>query len=475
MNRRTLLHQGACAIAAGLIPKQILLAEGEISPAMATLSSYMSEAGNRPLPEAVTREAVHHILDTIAAMVSGTRLPPGQRAIAFARASAGKGLSTVVGSSLLCGPVDAALVNAELAQSDESDDVYGGGGPHPGAAIVPAVLAVGELTGASGARFVRAVTLGYDIGVRALQTVGSGFKETHNLVGTMGAAAAAGCVLNLNPQQMRWLLDYSIQQAGAETPSWRRDTEHVEKSFVFAGMPARNGVTAALLVRSGWSAVDDTLSGPDNFVQYYAPRGGPEPMIRQLGERFDVTVTALKKWTTGGGTQSPLDALASLLKRHPFEPAQVRQVVVRAGTSSARAVDNSEMPDISLQHLIAVMLIDKTVSFAAAHDRARMNDPAVRRERAKVQLIADDDLERLLPRRVAIVDVTLTDGTQLTERVEAVRGTPENPMTREEVVAKARDLMTPVLGAPNTTSLINKILAIDTLKDIRALRPLLQK
>jgi 2-methylcitrate dehydratase PrpD len=138
-------------------------------------------------------------------------------------------------------------------------------------------------------------------------------------------------------------------------------------------------------------------------------------------------------------------------------------------------VNNRDIPDICLQHMVAVMLLDKTASFAAAHDKPRMQDPAVLRERAKVQLIGDDDLERRLPQREAILEVTFTDGTKLTEHVTAVRGTVENPMPREEVVAKARDLMAPVLGAATTASLIEKVLAIENVKDIRELRPLLQR
>jgi 2-methylcitrate dehydratase PrpD len=271
------------------------------------------------------------------------------------------------------------------------------------------------------------------------------------------------------------LLDYGAQQAGAGIGSWRRDTEHIEKGFVFGAMPARNGVMAALLVHSGWSGVNDVLSGQENFVLSYAPKTDPAGLIKQLGERYDVTLTTLKKWTTGGPIQSPLDAMENLLKRHPFEADQVRQIVVRAATSAAFTVDNRELPDICLQHIIAVMLIDKTVSFRAAHDKQRMQDPAVLRERAKVQLIADEELERLIPKRVAVVEVTLTDGTRLIERVEAVRGTPENPMSRDEVVAKARDLMTPVLGAASCTALIDKVFELENVKDIRELRALLQK
>jgi len=80
-----------------------------------------------------------------------------------------------------------------------------------------------------------------------------------------------------------------------------------------------------------------------------------------------------------------------------------------------------------------------------------------------------------LPRREAIVEVTVTDGTKLTEHVEAVRGTPANPMPRNEVVTKCRDLIAPVLGAATTTSLIEKVLSLENTKNIRELSPLLQR
>ena len=121
------------------------------------------------------------------------------------------------------------------------------------------------------------------------------------------------------------------------------------------------------------------------------------------------------------------------------------------------------------------MLIDKTVSFKSAHDLARMKDSAVLRQRAKVQLIPDEELEKRMPQREAIVDVVLNNGTRLTEHVDAVRGAFNNPMTREEVVAKARDLINPVLGAATSTKLIDAVLALESVKNIRDLRPLLQK
>jgi 2-methylcitrate dehydratase PrpD len=230
-----------------------------------------------------------------------------------------------------------------------------------------------------------------------------------------------------------------------------------------------------LLVQAGATGVDDVLSGKDNFLADYAPQADPAKLIEKLGERYEVSRTNIKKWTVGSPIQAPLDALEIILKRHPLDPDQVQTITVRVATSEASIVSNREMPDICMQHMIAVMLLDKTASFKAAHDKPRMQDPAVLRQRSKVQLMPDGDLERQLPARVAIVEVTLTDGTRLTETVTAVRGTAQNPMPRDEVIAKCRDLMTPILGADRCSRLIDTVLNLERLKSVRELRPLLQR
>jgi len=246
-----MLRGAGAGVALAALPKPPALA-ADSGSVMATLAGYLSEAHQRALPDPVIQAAKHHILDTVAAMISGSELPPGRQAIKFARAMSGQKVATVAASQVLCGTIDAAFANGELAHSDESDDDYTEGGAHPGCAVIPAALALGEQFGISGTHFISAVTLGYDIGMRAYKTLDKrSLKETHGLVGTMGAAAAGGCVVKLSPQQMRWLLDYAAQQAGAGIGAWREDTEHIEKGFLFGAMSARNGVTAALLVESG--------------------------------------------------------------------------------------------------------------------------------------------------------------------------------------------------------------------------------
>ena len=198
-------------------------------------------------------------------------------------------------------------------------------------------------------------------------------------------------------------------------------------------------------------------------------------LVAALGERYEVVNTDIKKWTVGTPIQAPLDAIENLRAQRAFDADDVTSVVVRLAPTVGAVVNNRDIPDICLQHMVAVMLIDKTASFHAAHDKARMADPEVLRQRAKVTYVPDESLAALLPARVAVVEVVLADGMKLSDRVEAVRGTVRNPMPREEVVAKALDLIAPVLGSSTARKLVDATLAIETLRDIRELRPLLQR
>jgi len=447
---------------------------------MQTLSDYMAAAGSRPLPDEATEHAKHHLLDTLASMISGSELLPGQAAQRYIGAHGGKGVATIAGTMLTAAPADAALANGVMAHADETDDSHNASRSHPGCAIVPAALAVGEELGIDGARLLRAVTLGYDVGTRVVMAMGGAefsyesSLATHSIAGTFCAAAAAACAAALNARQMRWALDYTAQQSSGIV-AWRRDTDHVEKAFVFGGMTARNGVTAALVVRSDWNGVEDIFSGADNFFQAYAPKAKPERLVEKLGEKYEVVQTDIKKWTVGSPIQGPLDAIEAIRNKRSFEADQVRRVTVRLAPSVAAVVDNRDIPDICLQHMVAVMLVDKTVSFHAAHDKPRMQDGAVLRERAKVELVRDGELVQFLPVRVTVVELELPDGTRLSERISAVRGTPRNPMSRTEVMEKARDLTAPILGREKSKELIDTVYAVETVTDVRSLRPLLQR
>lgn len=469
---------GARKPAAGTSPAPDAQAPDAVSPITRELSEYIASALARPLPAEVAEKAKCQLLDTLAAMVSGSRLLPGQRAIAYVRAQGGRRQATVVGSRIVTTAANAALAGGMSAHADETDDSHAGGRFHPGCAIVPAALATAELADRDGASLLGALALGYDIGARFVMALGLGGAyarphSTHSLGGLFGAAAAAGALLGLEARRVRFQLSYAVQQASG-LAYWMRDPDHIEKAFDFGGMPARAGVAAATMVAAGFTGVEDPLAGEHTFFEAFAQTPRPEALVEGLGGRFEVMGASIKKWAAGAPIQAALDALETLMRAHGLDAEDVADLTVRLPDDRSHLVDDRDVPSLCAQHLLAVLLQDGALGFAAAHDRERMRDPAVLALRTRIRLLPDATLTRALPPRQAIVEITTRDGRELREHARAVRGTPANPMDRREVEAKALDLLAPVLGAERARALADQVWRIDRLSAVRALRPLLQ-
>ena len=265
-------------------------AQSQISPVMRELSAYIAAALRKPLPSAVVEKTKHHILDTFAAMISGSRLAPGKKAITYVKTLGGVKESCVIGSNIVTTAVNAALANGMLAHADETDDSHAPSLTHPGCGIVPAALAMAEREERNGTALLRAVALGYDVGCRLTQSLDAyQFREdghsTHSFGPMFGAAAAAGALASLRERQVRHLLSYTAQQASGIS-CWMRDGEHVEKAFDFGGMPARNGVAAATMVAHGFTGVDDVFAGERNFFVAYGRKPDPDSTDAQTRRRL---------------------------------------------------------------------------------------------------------------------------------------------------------------------------------------------
>jgi 2-methylcitrate dehydratase PrpD len=441
------------------------------------LARYMVEARSRNLPADVAREAKHRILDTLAAMVSGARLKPGEMAIRYARAQGGVAEATVVATDLRTTAVNAALANGMFAHADETDDFEPVTKAHPGSAVVPAALAMAEREGSSGLALLHAVALGYDLCCRFLLALGpdlvrGSHRSAEGTSSTMGAVGSAAALARLDEKAMRHALSYAAQQVSGIW-SWVRDAEHVEKAFDFSGMGARNGVTAAIMAQMGFSGVRDVLDGEHNALIALSGDPKPEEMVAGLGSRYFVTETAIKPYSVGYPIQAPLDAFLRLHREHGLTTDNVERIVVRLPEDGARVVNDRSMPDVNCQHIISLALVDGTVSFEGSHSYERMKDPEVRAVKERVQLIADRALMDRAAPRSGRVEVTLKDGRTVSHFTRHAPGTKENPLDTESVNAKARVLMVPVLGAAKTEEVIRRVNALEALSDLRELRPFL--
>jgi 2-methylcitrate dehydratase PrpD len=437
----------------------------------------MSEARERDLPPEVVQAAKHRILDTLAAMVSGAHLKPGEMAIRYARSQGGAAEASVLTTDIRTSAVNAALANAMFGHADETDDFHPTTKAHPGCAVVPAALAFGEREGSTGTELIRAVTLGYDLCCRFLLALDADLvRKTHRSAegtsSTLGAVGAAAALAKLDEEKMRYALSYACQQVSGLW-SWVRDAEHVEKAFDFSGMGARNGVTAAIMAQIGFSGVWDIFDCEHNVLQALSTNAHPEEMVADLGSRYYVAETAIKPFSVGYPIQAPLDAFLQLQREHGLNVDNVKSIVVRLPEDGARVVNDRSMPDVNCQHIIAVALVKGGVSFEDSHSYEQMKDAKIRAAKARVQLIADPALMDPEAPRSGRVEVMLDDGRMVSHFTRHAPGTKENPLDTDSVNAKARMLMEPVLGASKTQEIIRRVNTAETLGNVRELRPFL--
>jgi 2-methylcitrate dehydratase PrpD len=447
-----------------------------VSPVTTALADYVAKALDRELPAAVVARTKLHVLDTLAAMVSGSRLKPGEFAARYVDSLGGKPQAMVIGTGIVTSAVHAALANAMAAHADETDDTNPIGPFHAGCGAVSAALAAAELAGRTGDDMLRAVALGYDIGARLIISLGAGGTRRHSsscLTTTFVAAAAAAAMLRLDPRQVRHAFSYAGQQASG-IGYWERDREHMEKAFDFGGMGARNGVMAATMVAFGFTAVEDPFSGSQSVFTALADNPAPGQLVAELGTRFEVFNTTIKKWCVGSPLQSVLDSVAVLLDDPAVRAGNIKSIAVDIPTDSLRIVDNSTIPDLCLQHLVALMIADRGATFASVHDVARMRDPGVLAIRRLVQVVPSEELQAAVPARQAIVRIETADGRSLSHRTYVVRGTARNPMDAKEVEAKALDLTAPILGTARANELIATVNNLDRFGPVSGLRRLLQ-
>jgi 2-methylcitrate dehydratase PrpD len=431
-----------------------------------SLVEYMLAARQAKLPAEVVQKGKSHILDSLAAIVSGSRLKPGQLGLQHARAQGGKEECSVLGTNFKTTPIVAAFANGMSAHADETDD--SNSQLHPGCAIVPAAWAIAESQNNNGDALLRAVILGYDIGFRFHQA----FEPRSTSFGaTFGASAAAGALAELNALELCYLVSYAAQQASGSR-AWVGDDDHIEKAFDYAGMPARNGVTAALLIKSGFTGNRDVLEGDQGIIKTYAPCD-PKKLLAELGQRFTITSCLVKKYPVGSPMMETVDAMLTLISKQPIRAEDVEKIIVRIPASGARTVNNRHMPDVNVQYMVSAILVDGKLTFESAHDYERFKNPRVLSLKKKVQLVGDEEMERSGPRFQGLVEITLKNGKTLREHVINCRGRPENPMDPEEVEKKAAWLMEPVLGKSKADQIIEASRRFETVDSVRGLSGLL--
>jgi len=443
-----------------------------LTAATAALSAYAADARRRDVPDDVKEAVRLHLLDTFAAIVSGSRLTAGIAGRRYALTTQGTGAS-LLGSAISSDPVSAAIANGMSAHADESDDSHETSLTHPGCGILPPALVAAELAPSSGTELERALALGYDVTGRVgevLCDVMSPFRSslaTHAWGPLFGGGFAAGSLSRFDAERFVTLLSYLIQEASGVT-TWTLDQQHVLKSYVFGGMPAGGAIRALRFTQLGFTGSGDVL---DPSRRNLLDALGIDPtradhLAEGLGERFIVRETDIKSHPIGYPLIAPVSVMERLVRDEHIHADEVRAIRVRYHPDWYTVTATSPMPDVNLPHCLAATILDGRLTFAASHDEARMTDPAVLALRERIELLGPvEHLGRFDVR----VEVDLTVRTVAGEQVGDVLGRASNPMSRVDVETKAEELLEPVLGAGRTAALIAMTRDLDAVTDVRDL------
>jgi 2-methylcitrate dehydratase PrpD len=446
----------------------------------ATLSAFTASLRLDAVPPDVVNRARFLVLDLIGNIVrarhdaeSTPSLIAATRAMGMAAGNAG-----VFGESCRYTPAGAAFLNGALAHSLDFDDTHAAASLHPGAPVIPAALAAGEMIGASGADVLAGIIAGYEITCRIALSLPAGdhydrgFHPTATC-GAFGAAAAAARVFGLDADGVAGALGTVLSQAAGSLQflsngAWTKRFQ--------VGWAAMNGLMAATLVREGFKGAAEALEGKHGFMHAYAPDPNPDRAVQDLGAVWELMNTAVKPYPSCRYGHAGIDAALALRAANDIDPSDITAIrlglpragMMLIGSPAAKKADPENVVDgqFSGPFVIAAALATGAMGWDSY---ALLQDDTVRSLLPKVECAFDPDIEAEYPANMSGKLTIDARGQRFEQTVVVPKGEPANFLTEAELRAKFAGLTNSVLGADRSAALASAVLAIDATADVASL------
>ena len=387
----------------------------------------------------------------------------------------GNSAATVIGRSHRTDALSAALINGVLAHALDFDDVNDSCMGHPSAPLVPAVLALGEELGASGAQVLEAFLIGFELECKLGLAIGNahyakGWHATAT-TGTMAAAAACAKLLGLDRERIGMALGI----AASSSAGMRINFGTMTKPF-HVGQAARGGLMAALLASNGFTATADILDHPIDYTRVFADKDEADAsrIVGTLGSPWDIASPGLvvKKYPCCNSTHRTIDATLSLVSEHSPSPSEIESVVISMPPGEdipliySRASTGLE-GKFSMQYCIASAILDSRVDLNT-FDQTSVDRPEVQRLTGLVKLEYDDTQDPVVVNAGGHVDVTInmSAGSSVTTRIEQASGTPEYPLSDEELNQKFTSCASRTLNSSQVDQALSQVYALQDMPDI---------
>lgn len=429
------------------------------------LARFVVNSRFEQIPEAVSREVARAMLNWLGCAIGGAKHRASVAAISLASRFSGPREATVLGTVGRVDIFQAAWVNGITSHVFDFDDTHLRTVIHPSPPIAPAILALSEHMRVTGEQFAHAFILGVDVACR----IGNGVCPAHynigwhstSTAGVFGAAAAVGKLLGLNERQMCWALGLAGTQA-----SGLRENLHTMGKFLHPGHAARDGMTAAFLALSNFTASERILEASRGFAHVLSEERNFDEITSELGQRYEILVNTYKPYPCGVVLHPAIEGCIRLIKEHEFSPEEIAEVSLKVHFLVLE-VTGKRHPKVgvdgkfSIYHCVAVAFIDQRVSEGQFTDQ-RVLDPQVVALSDKVSAVVDPGIA---PDEVYL-EVKLKEGRALKKHVPHALGSLKRPLTNQQLEEKCRDLCADVLPSAQTDELIKLCWALPQLQDV---------
>ena len=391
-----------------------------------TIASYAASTSHSSLPDNVREQAKLVIFDEIACAHFGRRSIAGSLTARYVKTLGTSPEAQIFGTRLRASAAFAAMANGAAGHGEEVDGAHPAGG-HPGASIVHAAMATGEMLRTTGADLIAAVVIGYDVGVRLRWACGGSFGARQRLhlhadfLYALGSAVAASRLMGHDSDRICHALALSTFQSNGLYATYA-ERRHVSKSFC-EGQYAYAGVSAALMASAGLEGHDDIIGTPAGLLDAWGKENGKDMVAEGLGRDYSIMGASFKFFNAGYPIHSSLEAALSLVKEHGLKADEIAQVTVAMNANARRIVDGRAMHNINLKDMLAANLVRGGLKLDEEPFPAMLNDPKFRELRAQITIeedpmFKDEDLTRL----GAKVTISLKSGKTVWTVVDHPRG-----------------------------------------------------
>lgn len=435
-----------------------------------TLGAFVAGSQWKDIPEALRHEGRRSILNHVGCAIGVARDPAVITALDVMRAVSASPVATVFAQGIRLDAMGAAFVNAVGSNLLDYDDTHLNTVIHPAAPVAPALFALAEQHGFTGAQVLHAFILGVEVECRIGNAVSPGHYDRGwhitSTCGTFGAAAGAAKLLGLDAAQTAHAIGIASSQAAGTVENLPAAAKNVS-----VGSAARNGILAALFAKHGYTAAPASLEGPLGWARACGDVAHVPAITEGLGTRWEAGRNTYKPYPAGIVFHAVIDACLDLRAQLNVAPDAITDITVAGDplllARGDRVVRNERDARVSIHHSAALGFVRGSAG-VPDFEQTAVDDPALAAFRARVRAELADDL----PRGAARVTLRLADGRTVTHTVLAARGSEQKPLSDAELEQKYRDNAA-LGGVANAPAQIAALWSLDRTPDITALTRLL--